>query len=65
MDKDLGGDEEFRQQIPAFCTKMQNLLCPFCKLKDGAEVEGTQEAEVTPGDGQEVAPDHFPSSVPT
>lgn len=57
------GNKEFRQQLPAFCTELQNLLS-FCKPKDGALVEGTQEAELTPGDGQGVSPDHFPSSVP-
>lgn len=64
MDKDLGENKEFRQQLQAFCTKLQKSALSFCKPKDGAAVEGTQEAEVTPGDGQGVSPDHFPTSVP-
>lgn len=27
------GNKEFRQQLPAFCTELQNLLCPFASQR--------------------------------
>lgn len=53
------GNKEFRQQLPAFLHQIAKFALSFCKPKDGAAGEGTQEeAEVTPGDkgGAEVTP---------